>query len=170
VVKTRLEWLNDLPYEYKVLALSARDEKYDEDFFDNLADASYEFCSWSKTPQGDKFWREVWNILENNDPLPPLSALAHLRNDVAKDEYPDFAIVAPAVPLVTPADSRIAVFTKRRHDGYAMRVAVWLPDVSAVEEYETGSGKKANLVFGGIPYETDEDFEVVLEKWKAARK
>ena len=96
--KTTLQWLNGLPYEYKMLALAVRDIKQDDVEYDTAYEAVINFSSWDDTPQGWEFWKYVCNTLFLENIFPPLSELNHLRKDFAP----------PAPPTPTPtAQSRI---------------------------------------------------------------
>jgi hypothetical protein len=71
------EYLAELLSPYNELALSVVDENYVgyQAEVEDLPDALLHMCDWTKTPQGDDFWDEIYGCVEYNYPLPPITVV-----------------------------------------------------------------------------------------------
>jgi len=139
--KTVLDWLNELPDGYRELALEVRHKNNEKDLVSTIYVAIDRF-SWEKTPQGDKFWGRVWDILAENEPLPPIADLAHLRLDIPQAETP-----APAPP---PAAQSAWRTLGESEPAFGEIVLIEEDDYFSVEKYK----HKTTITENGDGYDT----------------
>ena len=74
-MKTRIEWLNDLPDGYRERAVANCKEWTDgkpTDVYLSIQEAIQGMCNWFETPEKEEFWRDVYFHYAYGTPLPPL--------------------------------------------------------------------------------------------------
>ena len=74
-MKTRIEWLQELPDGYRERAVANCTEwsgNSPQDVCDSMQGAILGMCKWKETPDGKDFWDSVCRHYYNGSPLPPL--------------------------------------------------------------------------------------------------
>ncbi len=72
-MKTRAEWLNELPDGYRELAIASADNDGCMELQCHSASVALSGAFvWSDSTEGHEFWNSVWSNLERKTQLPPL--------------------------------------------------------------------------------------------------
>lgn len=74
-MKTKKQWLGELPDGYKELALSNLDTKSSSIRKKNMHEAIVAAFVWYETKQGHDFWEQVCKHYKLGTPLPPLPTI-----------------------------------------------------------------------------------------------
>lgn len=88
-MKTRIEWLNELPDGYRERAVAnckdwAGGKPTDE--WGSMGGALWGMCDWGETPEGNNFWSAVHKHYINNTPLPPIPNEVEFPSPEAMDK------------------------------------------------------------------------------------
>lgn len=74
-MKTRIEWLNELPDGYRERAVANCKDwsgKSPQDVCSSMQEAIVGMCKWKETPEGENFWGYVFAHYAKGNPLPTL--------------------------------------------------------------------------------------------------